>query len=106
GTVGIALIGVAKGLGIGPEMAAGAIISGAYFGDKMSPLSDTTNLAPAIAGSELFEHVRHMAYTTGPSLAVALVLYWVLGLRYGDGGVQAHNMDAIAMGIRGAFNLS
>lgn len=106
GTVGIALIGVAKGLGIAPAMAAGAIISGAYFGDKMSPLSDTTNLAPAIAGSELFEHVRHMVYTTGPSLVVALLLYWLLGLRYGDAGGEAHTIVAITSGISRAFNLS
>src|SRR5690606_35796673 len=67
GTVGVALIGVGQGLGIPLPMVAGAIISGAYFGDKMSPLSDTTNLAPGVAGAELFEHVRHMALTTGPS---------------------------------------
>ncbi len=83
GTVGIAFIGIGTGLGIPLPMVAGAIVSGAYFGDKMSPLSDTTNLAPAVAGSELFEHVRHMAYTTGPSMLIALVLYWLIGLKYG-----------------------
>ena len=61
-TVGIALIGIAEGLGVPLPMAAGAIISGSYFGDKMSPLSDSTNLAPAVAGAELFEHIRHMAF--------------------------------------------
>ncbi|UCE21368.1 MAG: Na+/H+ antiporter NhaC, partial [Candidatus Aminicenantes bacterium] len=64
GTVGVALIGVGQGLGIPVTMVAGAIISGAYFGDKMSPLSDTTNLAPAVAGADLFSHIRHMVYTT------------------------------------------
>ena len=72
-TVGIALIGIGNGLGINPGMTAGAVISGAYFGDKLSPLSDTTNLAPAIAGSELFEHIKYMLYTTVPSILIALL---------------------------------
>ncbi|MDW8479607.1 MAG: Na+/H+ antiporter NhaC [Xanthomonadales bacterium] len=80
GTVGVALMGVAQGLGLSPEITAGAVISGAYFGDKMSPLSDTTNLAPAAAGSELFTHIRHMTWTTAPSFAVALLLFALLGL--------------------------
>ncbi|HEX7029782.1 MAG TPA: Na+/H+ antiporter NhaC [Gammaproteobacteria bacterium] len=80
GTLGIALIGVAGAMGLSPAVTAGAIISGAYFGDKMSPLSDTTNLAPAVAGSELFEHVRHMAWTTVPSLTLALIGFGVVGL--------------------------
>lgn len=79
GTVGVALIGVGELLGVSAPMAAGAIISGAYFGDKMSPLSDTTNLAPAVAGSELFEHIRHMAWTTVPSFLLALLLFSFLG---------------------------
>jgi NhaC family Na+:H+ antiporter len=80
GTVGVALMGVGSGLGIPAPMTAGVIISGAYFGDKLSPLSDTTNLAPAVAGSDLFTHIRHMLYTTVPSLTLALVGYLVLGL--------------------------
>ncbi|MGH8165695.1 MAG: Na+/H+ antiporter NhaC family protein, partial [Woeseiaceae bacterium] len=79
GTLGVALIGVAMGLSLSPAIAAGAVISGSYFGDKMSPLSDTTNLAPAVAGSELFDHIRHMAWTTGPSYLIALVLYLIMG---------------------------
>ena len=79
GTLGIGLMGVALGLGLRPEITAGAIISGAYFGDKMSPLSDTTNLAPAVAGTELFTHIRHMAWTTGPSFLIALFLFAVAG---------------------------
>lgn len=106
GTVGVALIGVGQGLGIPLPMVAGAIISGAYFGDKMSPLSDTTNLAPGVAGAELFEHVRHMAYTTGPSFVIALILYWLLGLRYGDGTVDAGSITEITNGVTGAFDLS
>jgi len=80
GTLGVALIGVAMGLSLSPAIAAGAVISGAYFGDKMSPLSDTTNLAPAVAGTDLFTHIRHMAWTTGPSFLIALVLYLAIGL--------------------------
>ncbi|NVJ60228.1 MAG: Na+/H+ antiporter NhaC [Gammaproteobacteria bacterium] len=79
-TVGVALIGVASGLGLSPEITAGAIISGAYFGDKMSPLSDTTNLAPAVAGAELFEHIRHMIWTTGPSIIIATIIFAAIGL--------------------------
>jgi NhaC family Na+:H+ antiporter len=81
GTVGIALIGVGTGLGIAPAMSAGAIVTGAYFGDKMSPLSDTTNLAPAMAGSTLFDHIRHMIWTVTPSLLIALAVYTILGLK-------------------------
>ncbi|WMS87766.1 Na+/H+ antiporter NhaC [Pleionea litopenaei] len=80
GTVGVALIGVALGLGLSVEITAGAIISGAYFGDKMSPLSDTTNLAPAVAGTDLFTHIRHMVWTTTPSIILALVIFLVIGL--------------------------
>ncbi len=79
GTVGVALVGVATAQDLHLGLAAGAIISGAYFGDKMSPLSDTTNLAPAIAGTELFTHIRHMAWTTGPSLIIALILFTIAG---------------------------
>jgi len=78
-TIGISLMGIAVGLGLSPEITAGAIISGAYFGDKMSPLSDTTNLAPAVAGTDLFTHIRHMTWTTLPSIGIALVLYLILG---------------------------
>ena len=80
GTIGIALIGIAAAQDLHLGLAAGAIISGAYFGDKMSPLSDTTNLAPAVAGAELFSHIRHMAWTTAPSFAAALALFGLAGL--------------------------
>ncbi len=78
-TIGVALIGIAQGLSLDPAITAGAVISGAYFGDKMSPLSETTNLAPAIAGSELFAHIRYMFWTTVPSISTALVLFLILG---------------------------
>ena len=80
GTVGIGLIGISAGLGMSLEITAGAIISGAYFGDKMSPLSDTTNLAPAVAGSELFSHIRHMVWTTFPAIIISLILFLIIGL--------------------------
>ena len=80
GTIGVALIGIASAQDLNLGLAAGALISGAYFGDKMSPLSDTTNLAPAVAGTNLFDHIRHMMWTTTPSLIVALVLFAVAGL--------------------------
>jgi len=106
GTVGVALIGVGQGLGVPLPMVAGAIVSGAYFGDKMSPLSDTTNLAPGVAGAELFDHVRHMIWTTGPSFLIALVLYWLLGLSYGGGEASAGDIDAIIATVTQNFNLS
>jgi NhaC family Na+:H+ antiporter len=79
-TVGIALIGIGKALGLSEGMIAGAVLSGAYFGDKMSPLSDTTNLAPAMAGTDLFTHIRYMTITTVPSITIALILFLVIGL--------------------------
>ena len=105
-TVGIALIGVAEGLRVPLPMAAGAIISGSYFGDKMSPLSDSTNLAPAVAGAELFEHIRHMLFTTVPALAIALLLYGVLGWRGFAGEASAESMDAILSALEEAFDLN
>jgi Na+:H+ antiporter, NhaC family len=80
GTIGVALVGIAAAQNLNLGLAAGAIISGAYFGDKMSPLSDTTNLAPAMAGTDLFTHIRHMTWTTVPSIVLALVAFAVAGL--------------------------
>lgn len=77
-TVGIALVGIGTALGINPGMIAGAVISGAYFGDKMSPLSDTTNLAPAMAGTDLFTHIRYMSFTTVPTIIVTLIVFAIL----------------------------
>ena len=79
-TVGIALLGIGSVMGIGEGMIAGAIISGAYFGDKMSPLSDTTNLAPTMAGTDLFTHIRYMTYTTIPTLIITLIIFLFLVL--------------------------
>ncbi|KAB8180326.1 Na+/H+ antiporter NhaC [Lysobacter maris] len=104
GTLGVALIGVAQGLEMSPAITAGAVISGAYFGDKISPLSDTTNIAPAAAGSELFAHIRHMTWTTVPSILVALVLFTVIGLSssHGEGGSEIGDLPAV---LGAQFNL-
>ncbi|RMG93414.1 MAG: Na+/H+ antiporter NhaC [Deltaproteobacteria bacterium] len=88
GTIGLALVGVGDALGIDPAMTAGAVVSGAYFGDKLSPLSDTTNLAPAVAGADLFVHIRHMLWTTVPSWVLALGLYTALGFGLAEGPVH------------------
>jgi len=106
GTVGIALMGVAAGLGVPAPMAAGAIISGAYFGDKMSPLSDTTNLAPAMAGANLFDHVRHMVYTTGTSLIIALIGFGILGFRFAGKELDVANINSILDLMRNNFNIN
>lgn len=106
GTVGIALMGVGMGLGIPNYIVAGAVVSGAYFGDKISPLSDTTNLAPAMAGSTLFEHIKYMFWTTIPSLTIALVLYGIIGSRYAGSQLDTSNIQVILDGIAANFNIS
>lgn len=106
GTVGIALVGVGIGLGMNPGLVAGAIISGAYFGDKMSPLSDTTNLAPAMAGSTLFEHIRHMSYTTGPSLVISLIIYGIIGMKFANNDLDTSAINEILTGMETNFNIS
>ncbi len=94
GTVGLALIGVGQAMQIDPAMTAGAVISGAYFGDKLSPMSDTTNLAPAMAGTDLFTHVRHMIWSTGPSWVLAMIGFTIAGLQL-EGGTDAVGIAAI-----------
>lgn len=79
GTLGIGLMGIAGSFDLSPSITAGAIISGAYFGDKLSPMSDTTNLAAAVTGTDLFDHIRHMLWTTVPSFAIALVIFALIG---------------------------
>lgn len=106
GTVGIALIGTAQGLGISLPMVAGAIVSGSYFGDKLSPLSDTTNLAPAVSGSELFEHIRHMLYTTVPSMVIALILYTILGLQFASSEVDLERVNELSSTLHENFVLN
>lgn len=104
-TVGIALIGIGQALGISEGLVAGAILSGAYFGDKMSPLSDTTNLAPAMAGTDLFTHIRYMTITTVPSIILALVIFLIIGLTNTTDGV-IEGKKAILAAIDGTFNIN
>ena len=104
-TVGIARIGIGTALGLSPGMVAGAIISGAYFGDKMSPLSDTTNLAPAMVGSDLFTHIRYMAYTTVPSITITLIIFLIIGLTQDSSGTTASTQE-ILEAINGSFYIS
>lgn len=106
GTVGIALMGVAIGLGIPAPMAAGAIISGAYFGDKMSPLSDTTNLAPAMAGANLFDHIKHMFYTTGVSMGIALIGFAILGFSFAGKALDTTNIDTLTSLMSANFTIT
>jgi Na+:H+ antiporter, NhaC family len=105
GTIGIGLMGVAQGLGLSPEVTAGAVISGAYFGDKMSPLSETTNLAPAVAGVELFTHIRHMSFTTGPSFLIALVGFVLVGFM-GEGPSGELALGELPAVLAANFSLS
>lgn len=106
-TVGLALIGVGRALGVSEAMTAGAVVSGSYFGDKMSPLSDTTNLASATAGSDLFEHIRHMLYSTIPALTLAVAGYLALGR--GGGGREVAGSEAytqITAALETGFHLT
>ena len=103
GTVGVALIGVGEGLGIPPAIVAGAIISGAYFGDKMSPMSDTTNLAPAVAGTDLFSHIRHMVYTVTPAYIISLILFGFLGAKFSGNVIESQNIDTMLATIKANF---
>ncbi len=89
-------------------MTAGAVVSGAYFGDKMSPLSDTTNLAPAVAGATLFDHIKHMVFTTGPAWVIAMVVYLVMGFMHtgSTAGPDMSTIDEILGFISDSYNVS
>jgi len=106
GTMGLALIGIGQGLNIPLPIVAGAIVSGAYFGDKMSPLSDTTNVAPAMAGVDLFEHIGSMLYTTVPATIVSIILYTFLGFSGTSGSVNTDAVNSMLNTLSGAFNIS
>ncbi|MGH1364564.1 MAG: Na+/H+ antiporter NhaC [Calditrichia bacterium] len=103
-TVGIALIGIGETLGISLGMTAGAVLSGAYFGDKMSPLSDTTNLAPAMAGSDLFTHIKYMAFTTVPTITITFIIFSIIGLTLDTSGTPDISSKLAAMDA--AVNIS
>ena len=104
-TIGVALLGIGKALGLPEEVIGGAIISGAYFGDKMSPMSDTTNLAPAMAGTDLFTHIKYMTYTTFPSMGIALVIYLIMGFSYSDATATV-DTHVILDALSDTFNIS
>lgn len=106
GTVGVALMGIGLGLGISPGITAGAVISGAYLGDKMSPMSDTTNLAPAIAEADIFDHIKSMMCTTGPAFLIALAIYALLGLKYSAESVDSAMVSATLTAIESNFNMN
>lgn len=103
-TVGIALVGIGSALGIPAGMIAGAVISGAYFGDKMSPLSDTTNLAPAMAGTDLFTHIKYMSFTTVPTIVVTLIIFTFIGFSLdANGNADVSNLLTT---IENTFNIT
>lgn len=103
-TVGIALIGIGTALGIPVGMIAGAVISGAYFGDKMSPLSDTTNLAPAMAGTDLFTHIKYMAFTTVPTISIALVIFTIISFTLDTSG--SADVEGLLTTMDATFNIT
>ena len=104
-TVGIALLGIGKTMDIHEGLIAGSIISGAYFGDKMSPLSDTTNLAPAVAGTDLFSHIKYMTITTIPSIVVTLIIFLIIGLSF-DKTIDTASGNTVSELLEAQFNLS
>ena len=104
-TVGIALLGIGKSMDIPEGVIAGAILSGAYFGDKMSPLSDTTNLAPAMAGTDLFTHIKYMVYTTVPTLLITLVIFFIWGFTLDTTGATADS-SSVLLALESKFNLN
>ncbi|MFT5970096.1 MAG: NhaC family Na+:H+ antiporter [Flavobacteriales bacterium] len=103
-TIGIALLGIGQALGIPEAAIGGAIISGAYFGDKISPLSDTTNLAPAMAGTDLFTHIKYMMYTTVPSFVITLILFLIIGFSYTS--ENAVDVQTILNTLEASFNIN
>lgn len=105
-TVGIAMMGIGTSLGINPAMIAGAVVSGAYFGDKMSPLSDTTNLAPAMAGTTLFAHINYMKITTIPTYTITFIFFTILGLGQGSSSMDQTEINAILTAIDAKFDIN
>jgi len=106
GTIGLALMGISQIMGLSAPITAGAVISGAYFGDKMSPLSDTTNLAPAMVGTDLFVHIRHMAWTTTPSFVIALVLFSLIGWNSVSVQAPVESIDAARNILRDNYTIA
>ena len=105
GSAGVAMMAIGNAMGINPGMVAGAVICGAMFGDKLSPLSDTTNLAPAVAGSKLNDHVRSMLWTTLPTFVISLVLFVILGISQTSGNYETGNLLTYIDALQGEFKL-
>ena len=106
GTMGIALMGIAQGLGIPAPITAGAVLSGAYFGDKMSPLSDTTNLAPAMAGTNVFSHVKYMMKPTVITYIISIAVFSFVGWQFGSGSAEMSSITELQNAISGQFSIS
>jgi len=106
GTLGVAFIGIATALGIPMGPAAGAIVAGSYFGDKMSPFSDVTNLAPAVSGSNLFDHIKHMMWSATPAWLIGLFIYFLVGLKYGGNKVESETMTLIMTTLKENFTFN
>lgn len=105
GSAGVAMMAIGNAMGINPGMVAGAVICGAMFGDKLSPLSDTTNLAPAVAGAKLGDHVRSMLWTTLPTFLISLVLFTILGIQQTSGGYAAGDLNTYVTALNSEFHL-
>jgi NhaC family Na+:H+ antiporter len=105
-TFGVAFMGIGAGLDIPAAMTAGAVISGSIFGDKMSPLSDSTNLAAGVAEADLFDHIQSMIYSTGPALLISLVLYYILGLKFSASVIDQGKINIILDGLKNNFYIS
>ncbi|QDP39679.1 Na+/H+ antiporter NhaC [Radiobacillus deserti] len=106
GTIGVALMSIAQTMDVSLAITAGAVVSGAYFGDKLSPLSDTTNMSSLAAGSNLYEHIKHMLYTAIPSSIIAIIVYFVVGLGMETDATQLSNIEEMTAGIDQLFNLN
>ncbi|MCR4667748.1 MAG: Na+/H+ antiporter NhaC, partial [Clostridia bacterium] len=104
GTIGVAFMGVGLGLGVNPAMTAGCVACGAFFGDKMSPMSDSTNYAAAVAETDLYKHVKSMFFTTGPATIVSLIIFFIIGR--GQAGADEGTIQAVIDGLSGAYNLN
>lgn len=107
GTIGVAMIGISIGLGINPALTAGAVVAGSYTGDKMSPMSDTTNMAPGVSGANIFDHIKHMVWTVTPSYVIAMILWFILGRGSAPSGdVQMEMKDILQDAIQNEFVVS
>lgn len=106
GTIGIAFMGIAQGLGVPESYTAGAVLVGALFGDKLSPMSDTTVLAPAVSGTDVMSHVKYMLWTTVPSYTISLIFFFVVGLQFDHGSVETEEYAQILATIQSEFNLN